>query len=153
MRTLIQGSLFAVACLGLTTPLASARPDEKKVVVEFRLAEIKPADGLTEATIEGTTDKVYLHKKADATNADIARASVGVDNALNPCIDIVFTDAGAKKMAAASEKHRDKPLAIMVNGKVMSAPRIREKFSDRAQITGKFTKEEVEKLVEAINAK
>jgi preprotein translocase subunit SecD len=153
MRSLFQGSLFAAACLGLATPLASARPDEKKEVVEFRRAETKPADGLVEAVIEGTTQKVYIPKKADATTADIAEAKAALDGGGKPAIDIAFTKEGAKKMLALTEKHRDKPLAILVNGKVVSAPVVREKFGARAQITGAFTQEEVESLVKAINAK
>ena len=153
MQSLLRGSILAFACLGLGLSISSARPEEKKVAVEFKRAESKPADGLAEATVEGTNDKVYLPKRADATNADIAEAKAALDGGGNPAIDIIFTEEGGKKMAALSEKHRDKPLAILINGKVVSAPVVREKFSERAQITGKFTKEEVEKLVKAINAK
>jgi hypothetical protein len=35
----------------------------------------------------------------------------------------------------------------------VSAPVVRAKFSEHVWITGSFTKEEVEKLVKAINAK
>ena len=56
-------------------------------------------------------------------------------------------------MEALSEKHLDKPLAILIDGKVVSAPVVRVKVSDKAQINGKFTKDEVENLVKAINAK
>jgi preprotein translocase subunit SecD len=154
MRSMFRGSLFAVACLGFAAPLGAVRPEDKpKVTVEFRRAETKPTDGLTEAKIEGTTEKVYITKKADATNADIAEAKVGVDGDANPAIDITFTKEGAKKMELLTENHRGKPLAIMIDGKVMSAPVVKKKFSTQAQITGKFTKEEVEKLVKAINTK
>jgi preprotein translocase subunit SecD len=154
MRTMTRRSLLAAACLGLAVPVWAQKPDEKpKGKVEFKRAETKPADGLAEATVEGTRQKVYLPKKADATNADIARVSAGLDGDLNPAIDVVFTKEGAKKMEALSEEHKDKPLAILIDGKVVSAPVVRAKFSDRAQITGKFTKEEVEALVKAINAK
>jgi preprotein translocase subunit SecD len=154
MRALFRGSVFATACLALAVPLAVAGPDEKpKVKVEFRRAETKNADGLTPATIAGTDEKIYLHATADATNADIAEARVAVDGACNPAIEVTFTKDGAKKMEALSEKHQDKPLAILIDGKVVSAPVVRAKFSDKAQITGKFTKEEVEKIVKAINAK
>jgi preprotein translocase subunit SecD len=146
--------MLAVLCAGFAVPVWAEKPDEKpKVKVEFRRAEAKNADGLTAAVVAGTTDKIYLHKAVEATNADIAEARVALDNAANPAIDILFTKEGAKKMEALSEKHQDKPLAILIDGKVVSAPVIRAKFSDKAQITGKFTKEEVEALVKAINAK
>ena len=155
MHSHFRHSVLAFASLALVfPPLASARPDEKpKVKVEFRRAETKSAEGLTEAIVVGTRDKVYLHKTADATNADIAEARAVVDDNNKTFIEITFTKEGAKKMAALSEAQRDKPLAILVDGKVISAPIVRAKFSARAQITGKFTKEEVEKLVKAINAK
>ena len=55
-------------------------------------------------------------------------------------------------MEMLTEKHLDKPIAIMIDGKVISAPVVKAKLSMQAQITGNFTKEEVEKLVKAINA-
>jgi preprotein translocase subunit SecD len=153
MRTLLQSTVVAATCLAVAGPFASARPDEKKVVLEFRRAETKPADGLAEAVVVGTTQKVYIPKTADATTADIAGAKAVLDGGGNPAIDITFTKAGAKKMAALTEKHQDKPLAILINGKVVSAPVVREKFGERAQINGAFTQKEVESLVQAINAK
>jgi hypothetical protein len=92
--------LFAVTCLGLAAWFPSAHADDpKKPKLEFRRAETKPADGLTEATVPGQKDKIYLHKEFELTEADVAEASVGVDTKFNPCIDIVFTKAGAEKMA------------------------------------------------------
>jgi preprotein translocase subunit SecD len=151
MRAFFQGSLFSAACLGFAMPLASARPDEKKEVVEFRRAETKPADGLAEAVIAGTTQKVYIPKNADATSSDIAEAKATLDPGGSPAIEIVFTKEGAKKMAALTERHLDKPLAILINGKVVSAPVVRVKLLERAQIQGTFTQEEIERLVKAIN--
>jgi preprotein translocase subunit SecD len=121
------------------------------VKLEFRRAELEPAPGLTEATVAGTTDKVYLHKTSDATNEDVADVRASEDIEKNPAIDVAFTKAGARKMARLSEEHKGKPLAILVDGKVITAPRIAATFSERAMLTGRFTRDEVEKLVRAIN--
>jgi preprotein translocase subunit SecD len=154
MRAFIRASAWAVVCLGMAVPLAAARPDDKpKVKIEFRRAETKPADGLTEATVPGSKDKIYLHKTPDLTSADVVTVSAGKDRADGLCIDIVLSDAGAKKMEALSEKHLEKPLAIVIDGKVWSAPVIKGKITDKVQITGKFTKDEVDKLVNAFNEK
>src|SRR5262245_37808666 len=154
MRAMTRRSMLAAVCVAFAAPVWAGPPGEKpKVKVEFRRAETTNADGLTPATVAGTDEKIYLHKEADATSADIAEARAAVDGACNPAIDILFTKEGAKKMAALSEKHRDKPLAILIDGKVVSAPVVRVKFSDKAQVTGRFTQEEVEKLVKAINGK
>ena len=154
MRMLKRRGLLVVVCLGFTAPVWAEKPDEKpKIKVEFRRAEAKAGEGLMEATIAGTNEKVYLHKATEATNADIASARAGEDANKKPIIEITFSKDGAKKMAALSEAQKDKRIAILIDGKVVSAPVVRAKFSARAQITGSFTKAEVEKMVKAINEK
>jgi len=147
---------FAVGalCLAWVCPVAAEKPPEKATVkVEFRRAEKEPAEGLAEATVEGTKDKVYLHKTAEITNADIAEARAAEDTTGKPVVAITLTKEGAKKMRALTEEHRNKPLAILVNGKVIAAPVVKAPIGEQAWISGKFTKEEVEKLVKGINTK
>lgn len=123
MNTALRACVVAVASLGSAVPVWADKPDEKaKVKIEIRRAETKAADGLTEATVEGSKVKVYLHKTPDATNEHIAEARVGEDAQKNPAIEVVFTKEGAKRMAAMSEQHADKPVAILIDGKVISAP-------------------------------
>jgi len=144
----------ALLCLTCTSQIPANKPTDKPPFkVEFRRAERKPAEGLTEAIVAGTADKVYLHKSADATNADIIEARAAEDGQQRPAVEIIFTKEGAKKMAKLSEQHKDKPLAILVDGKVISAPVVRAQFSERALIGGNFTKEEVARLVKGINSK
>ena len=138
----------------LSLPIHAEKPDEKpKIKVEFVRAETKPADGLKPTAIEGSKEKIYLLNKADLTNEDIAAAKVSFDNEQKPVIDITFTKAGAMKMAKVSEDHLGKPLAVVVDGKVISAPILRVKIIEKATLSGSFTKDEAEKLVEMINAK
>jgi len=154
MISLSRAALLLFACLGCAFQALADEPAEKaRAKVEFRRAETKAAEGLTEATVAGTGAKVYLHKTADATNVDIAEARFTVDFNGNPAVEVIFTKEGAKKMAALSEEHMNKPLAILVDGKVISAPRVTAKFSERALITGRFTRDEVDKLIKSISAK
>lgn len=133
---------------------ADDKPKDKPAVkLELRRAEKEPAEGLTEATVEGSKDKVYLHKTAELTNDDIAKAEVSEDERKQPCISITFTKEGSAKINKITEEHKNKPLAILVNGKVISAPVIKSVISDKAMITGKFTKEEVERIVKGIKGK
>jgi preprotein translocase subunit SecD len=155
MVTLIRTGLVVVAgLLTLNQLLALQAGDENaKVKVEFRRAETEPAKGLTEAVVAGTKKKIYLHKTADATNEDIAEVRATVDGKKNPAIEIVFTKDGAKKVAAMSKQHKDRPLAIMVDGKVLSAPILRDTIQEKAMITGHVTKEEVDRIVKGISSK
>jgi preprotein translocase subunit SecD len=139
-------------------PQAAAEKSDKqdkrpRVRLELRRAEEEPAEGLTEATVERTKKKVYLHKKADATNEDVAGARVLQDAKQRLSIEITFTEAGAKKMARVCEEHQKRPLAIIADGKVITAPIVYSKFSKRVEISGEFTKEAAERIVKAINGK
>lgn len=146
--------VLVALCLGHALGLGFAADETPKVTIEFRRAETKAAEGLIEATDPNTKEKIYLHKTAEVTNADIAVVRLSEDKDVKtPALELVFTKEGAKKVAKLSAEHIDKPLAVLVNGKVLSAPIIRGKFSEKAVITGKFTKEELEKIVKAFNAK
>jgi preprotein translocase subunit SecD len=153
MMALVRVSVLAVASLGFLVPLRAEKPDEKpKVKFEIRRAETKAAEGLIEATVVGSQEKVYLHKTSEATNEDIAEARV-VDAGKQSAIEVVFTKEGAKKMAALSDQHANNPVAILIDGKVVAALVVKAKFSERARITGEFSKEEAEKIVNGITGK
>ena len=67
-----------------------------------------------------------------------------------PAIEIRFTMAGSTKFAKVTTEHMGKRLAIVFNGKVISAPTIRSKISTKALITGNFTKEAADGIAKAI---
>lgn len=141
---------------GLAAPAAASadEPKDRKPKTEFRLAEDKPRDGLEEATVEGTMEKVHLHKTAALTSADVATAKASVDpKTRDPIIEIKLTEAGAKKLEKLTGDNIGRRLAIVVNGKVVSAPVIQSKIGESANVTGKFTQEEAEKLAAAIGGK
>lgn len=145
MRLLTVAAGFALA-------LPALAQDAPKTRVELRRAETAPADGLVEAVVAGTTQKVYLHKAAALTGADIASAKVA-GGAADPTVELTFTEAGAKKAAKLSEVHPDKPVALVVDGKVLAAPVIRAKLGATVRVTGRFTAEEAAKLVKAIESR
>ncbi|HYH64878.1 MAG TPA: hypothetical protein VD866_09315 [Urbifossiella sp.] len=142
--------LTFAACVTLALPaLAQDAPNTR---VELRRAETAPADGLVEAAVAGTGQKVYLHKAAALTGADIASAKAA-GGAADPAVELTFTEAGAKKAAKLSADHPDKPVALVVDGKVLAAPVIRAKLGASVRITGRFTPEEAAKLVKSIESR
>ena len=149
----LGGFLLFAFIDGATQESVDGPAEKTKGKVEFRRAETTPADGLIEAIVPGTNQKVYLRKDVEATNDDFAKVRAAVDDRGAPAIEINFTKVGAKKMAKLSEKHIGKRLAILVDGTVVSAPIVNAKFSEKALIMGTFTKLEVEELVKDINAK
>jgi beta-lactamase regulating signal transducer with metallopeptidase domain len=79
-------------------------------------------------------------------------ASVDKDFLGHPEIQIKFTDAGAKLFAAITRQHLHQRLAIIMDGKPLTAPVIQSEISDgRAQIAGSFTEEQAAALADEIN--
>jgi preprotein translocase subunit SecD len=142
----------ALVAVGLALALPVLAQDPPRPRVEFRRAETSRANGLVEAVVVGTTQKVYLHKTAELTGADVEAARVAGD-ARDASIEITFTDAGAKKAAKLSEGHADRPLAVLVEGKAIAAPVIRAKHGRTVRVTGVFTEQEAARLVKAINGR
>jgi len=146
--------VLAISLFCCVAGLSEEKPaNAPGVKFEIRRAESEPTEGLTEATVVGTTNKVYLHKEASLTNEDISEARVNTDDQKQPRIQITFTKEGGMKMAKLTKDHKNKPLAILVGGKVFSAPIVRAEISKFAVITGSFTKEEAEKIAKSIRSK
>jgi preprotein translocase subunit SecD len=126
---------------------------ERSVPVEFKIGESKPADGLSEQTVAGSDQTVYLHPKAALTNADIASATV------KPAsegfgVEVVFTEEGRKAFANLTKNNVEKHLAIIVDGEIVSAPIIKSPIATGAAlITGDFSEEEANRIAEGIMRK
>jgi hypothetical protein len=119
------------------------------VEIEFRLAESTARDGLTEAVVGKTPQKVYLHSEPVITRQDITAARLRKDE-LGIMIELTFTAKGAERMSEATSKNRDKLLAVLINGRVVSAPRILATISHGARIAGNFMAEEASDIVRGL---
>jgi hypothetical protein len=114
--------------------------------LEFRIAQDKPGQGLVEATILDSDEKVYLREEAGVTSDDIAYAFIVSYGE----VQVEFTATGAKKIAELTKANIGKRLAVIVDGRVISAPTIRATVSDKAVISGNFTIGEARKIVRGI---
>lgn len=128
-----------------------------KSKVEFRLAESEPGEGLVEATLPDSDKKIYLHKALVITGRHIAIARVGVDQSGRPAIFFTLTEDGAERMGEATSKNLPDPttggkksLAILVEGKLISAPNINSVITNQGVIEGNLDEAEVKRLVAAI---
>ncbi len=135
-----------VALTGCTTT-----PREKaNVSVEFRTASQSATPGLTEMTASGSEQPVYVSGNVLLSNDSVKSARM-VSSPYGPQIEIVFTKTGTEIFAKATEQHLMKPIAILVDGKLISAPIVREKISGgKAMISGRFTEEEAKRIADGI---
>lgn len=108
---------------------------------------------LSFARVEESTPSAIL-VPTDLTGADLSSAGVVFDrNTGKPSISIQFTLEGGGKFEKITGEVVGKPLAIVLDGEVISAPVVQEKISGgSAQITGNFTLDEAKQLSIQLNA-
>ncbi|MCX5749624.1 MAG: protein translocase subunit SecD [Candidatus Saganbacteria bacterium] len=94
------------------------------------------------------SERPIILKGTVLTGADLKGSWPGVDEFGNPNVDIEFNAKGAGTFANVTERNVGKPIAILLDKKIISAPSVREPIpSGRAQISGSFTIEQVQDLV------
>lgn len=88
------------------------------------------------------------------TGANLRTATVQFDkNSGEPQVSITFDSDGAKLFADLTRKNQQKPIAIELDGEIISAPTVQTVIdSGEAVITGKFTVDEAKKLAIELNA-
>ncbi|MFC1807732.1 protein translocase subunit SecD [Candidatus Omnitrophota bacterium] len=99
--------------------------------------------------------KLLLEKEADVTGAFLVNAVVKFDNSAfnQPIVGINFNKEGAKKFSKLTGENVDKRLAIVLDGKVKSAPVINERIpSGEGIIQGRFSPEEANDLAIILRA-
>jgi hypothetical protein len=67
-------------------------------------------------------------------------------------ISIELDKAGARRIGALTSSHLGKPLAILVNDRVIAMPVIRSKLGATAEIAGNFTEDEADRLADSLRA-
>ncbi|WP_133365741.1 protein translocase subunit SecD [Qipengyuania sediminis] len=79
---------------------------------------------------------------------NLTNAVAGVDPRTNePVVDITFDSQGGQRFADLTTRNVNKPFAIILDGKILSAPNINEPIlGGRAQISGSFTTETANNL-------
>jgi len=100
-------------------------------------------------------EKVLLNKNTLLTGDTLVNAEVKFDQSRfnEPYVAIEFNTKGASVFSEITGANAGKRLAIVLDGKVHSAPRINERIpSGRASITGRFTVEEASDLAIILRA-
>ena len=115
------------------------------VRLEVRLAETGFSPGLREVALDATR-KIYLQEDVVVSNIDVERAEVARDAGATFSVVVAFTAAGAAKMRRATSDHIGRPLALLVDGKVIAAPVVRAAIGGSAVLNGLFTRSEADRI-------
>jgi len=95
----------------------------------------------------------------NVTGGYLTKAEAGTDRRGRPCVNFTFNSAGGQLFGQLTSTHLPEELidftyklGILLDGQLYSAPSIQSTITDRGEITGSFTQQEVQELVNVLNA-
>jgi len=128
---------------GTTSVLAAVR-------FEVRLAEDKAVPGLVVAQVLDSGRVIYLHPEIVVSNDDIAQSWVSQGGPDRFDVAVQLLPSGADRMRQATAMHVGRPVAILIDGRVVMAPVVRSPIGDSAVITGNFTRADAERIADGM---
>ncbi len=134
---LFGGALQAQAQFTINAAAEDAVPGWQKMEIEGRAVWVNPTPALTSADIQGV-------QPATDTN-------------YGNFVKVLFTDPGARKMRELTTAQMNKLIAMELDGKLISAPKVRSVIGNDGIITGEppsgLTNEEVRRILTSVNQK
>ena len=91
-------------------------------------------------------DYYAVQKKQVITGRELKTARASLDQLQQPIVTFSLTPEGGKRFGEITGANVGEFLAIVLDGKVVSAPRLNSRIADQGQIEGSFTQEQVEDL-------
>lgn len=150
-----------INALGVSEPLiqSSKIGDKRTVIVELPgISNVNEAMDL----IGKTAQLSFWEQNAagtgwqptELTGANLKKAQLQFDQSTNePHVGLQFNDDGAKLFAEITQKNLGKPVAIVLDGSIISAPTVQSVIDNgEAIITGKFSVNEAKTLTTELNA-
>jgi RNA polymerase sigma factor (sigma-70 family) len=153
---LLAGGAMTVA---LSSDTSAGDGNPAPSVFQFRLvldapsAKADPMTVVQPAVDAKAAETLYVQKKVLLDQTDLKSASVITNQPAGKLrIDITFTDAGAKRFAKVTHQNIGKRLAIIIDGRLYSAPTIKSEIRDgKAEVSGNFSEAEANDLAAKIN--
>ncbi|MBI3999519.1 MAG: protein translocase subunit SecD [Candidatus Omnitrophica bacterium] len=128
--------------------------DDEKIIKEALAGSVPEGYEIKQVEEEGQlADTLVLEKEPVLTGDKLTNASVGFDSYGQSIVEIQFDKEGAAIFDAATFKNIGRRLAIVLDGKVHSAPVIRDRIPNgRGQISGSFTVQQASDLALVLKA-
>ncbi|OLC80716.1 MAG: hypothetical protein AUH72_11090, partial [Acidobacteria bacterium 13_1_40CM_4_65_8] len=99
------------------------------------------------STAGDTGNLYYLVKKVAAvTGRDLRNARPSLDENNRPAVSFTLNSEGGRKFGKVSGENIGRQLAIILDGRVQSAPTLESRITTDGRISGSFTQEEVQNL-------
>ena len=142
-------------------------PDALKALIgqtarlEFKLVDLTadpaqvaqghaPAGSQVLQMADGST-KIAVKRRVMVSGEQLIDAKQSFDQDNRPVVSITFNSAGARRFGRVTQENVNKPFAIILDDKVLSAPNINEPIlGGQAQISGNFTVDSANQLAIAL---
>jgi preprotein translocase subunit SecD len=79
---------------------------------------------------------VFVVPEIVVSGGEIASVALSRDNEGRKSVLIVFTEQGAKRFASLTERQLNKPIAFVIDGKLISAPIVHARLRTMAMLVG-----------------
>jgi preprotein translocase subunit SecD len=93
-----------------------------------------------------------VEKRRTVTGRDLSNAQPGRGQFGQPMVEFTLTPNGAQAFGELTGQNVGNGLAIVLDGRVVSAPVIKSRITDRGSIEGNFTQQEVQDLVTVLKS-
>ena len=150
VKDLIKNTAF------LELKLVESGPSDRAALLAATNGQVPPNQELVEGKPEaGQRQSSYylVRKQAVITGRDLKNARPSRTGQFGQIgVTFFLTAGGAEKFSAATGANIGRNLAIILDNKVQSAPRINDRISDQGVIQGNFTNEEANDLALVLRA-
>jgi len=164
-----RGDQILVQLPGVTDAEQAKRVIKRTAQLSLKIVEssaptreaLLPPDGnvpngieIIEGLPDGTSGPVFYSVKREAviTGRDLKNARPSVDQFNRPNVSFTLNPAGAEKFRRATRENIGRQLAVILDGRVETAPVIQGEISTEGQITGSYTVDEADELSRVLRA-
>ena len=161
-----QGEEILVQMPGVSDVARAKDIIGKTAVLEFKLVEAGPGSkddllkqyngtlpgeleiipGSAGSGPDASTTWYVVRKIAPVTGQDLRVAKPGLDENNQPAVHFELKSAGAQRFGKLSGENLGRYLAIILDNKVVSAPKLEGRITDQGRISGGFTAESANDL-------
>jgi len=106
--------------------------------------DIQILPGQSEGTVGAPPTTVYyaVRRVAAVTGRDLRNARPSLDENNRPAVSFSLNAEGAQKFGTFTQANINRQLAIVLDGRIYSAPNIQSRIDGEGRITGNFTQQE-----------
>jgi preprotein translocase subunit SecD len=131
---------------------AGPAPDRETLLADFG-GNVPDDQQVIRGDPQRTEGGYYLVTQvAPVTGKDLRDARPSVDEWNNPAVLFSLNSDGARRFAKLTGENVNKPLSIILDGKIQEVANIEERISDSGMIRGRFTQDSAEDIALVLRA-